>query len=159
MPRRSSFQYHREPPTKKAPDAPATTRRPPTPNEHVNALPTTYSAMALPDASATDGQPATSANPTTPPSAAAAAAQPREPTAWQQYALQARIERLRNLDRARTASVSFGNSGANDAATPPASSDSLQTLQERILNLAEHSGQLPPAIGPASLADRDDHTA
>lgn len=157
-----AFTVGLQPPKKKQAETVSTSARPPTPNEHVNALPTSYSAgipeLGVPqpgDAGATTTASATSAET----ALGSQVAQSHQLTLFEQYAEQTRIERLRNAERARTASVSFANAGANNA---PAESEnsgtpSMQNIQDRLLSLAERSGQPPPApAGNTSYPDRDD---
>jgi len=86
-------------------------------------------------------------------------AAPHQLTPLEQYAQTAELDRLRNEDRARTATVSFGNAG-NDASTatqPNNPADSTQALQERLLDLAQRGGPAPVATpASATSSTRDD---
>jgi type IV secretory pathway VirB10-like protein len=142
-------------PKTKAPEAAATTARPPVPNAEVNALPGDYDAVAQlgdprpGDLGAVNGLGAASDG--------MSGTTPKQLTPLEQYAQQAELDRLRNEDRARTAGVSFATAGGNDGAVASqlaqGSADSAQ-LQERLLELAQRGGGAAP--GSANPGPRDD---
>jgi type IV secretion system protein VirB10 len=62
-------------------------------------------------------------------------------TPYEQYAEQMELERLRNVDRARSAGVAFTNAGGNEGASAGGASASAESgIQERLLHLAERAG-------------------
>jgi type IV secretion system protein VirB10 len=141
------------------------------PNETVNSLPGGYDSM-IPQLG--DPRPgdlgaanagAVGADGVTNPNAPA-----HQLTPIEQYAQQAEIDRLRNEDRARTATVSFANAGGNDASVasgPTVGALDGSQLQQRLLDLAQRGGGAAPGSGsasaPASARDdanrQDDKTA
>jgi type IV secretory pathway VirB10-like protein len=156
-----AFAMGLQAPKAKAPEPLATTSKPPVPNAAVNALPSSYSDSApnLGDprpgdigamsAAGLGGDGAVNAN-----------AQ-RQLTPIEQYAQQLELDRLRNEDRARSATVSFANAGGNEtsanahAAAGPV--DTSQGLQERLLELAQRgTGASGNGTGAGSLNARDD---
>ena len=154
-----AFAVGLQAPKKKAAEPVAATAKPPVPNERVNALPDiSTGVVALGEPRPGDVGVITPSG-TAPqlPAMEEAGGAGHGLSATQQYAEQVRIEHLRNAERARTASVSFASTGANDAPTASdnAGAGSMQGLQDRLLSLAERSGQPPPAAA-GSYAERDD---
>jgi type IV secretion system protein TrbI len=78
----------------------------------------------------------------------------RQLTPLEQYAQTAELDRLRNEDRARTATVSFGNAGSEPSAgTQPINpTDNSQALQARLLDLAQRGNTGGPLATPAGAA-------
>jgi type IV secretion system protein TrbI len=88
-------------------------------------------------------------------------APPRQLTPIEQYMQQAELDRLRNEDRARSATVSFANAGGNDASIgsqPAAAALDATQLQQRLLELAQRGGGGAPGTAPGSSSSsaRDD---
>jgi type IV secretion system protein TrbI len=143
----------------KAPEAVATTTKPPVPNAMVNSMPGGYDAitpqlgeprpgdLGTVNGTLTDG----GVNPNAP---------AHQLTPIEQYAEQTELDRLRSEDRARSATVSFANAGGNDASMASQLStgalDATQ-LQQHLLELAQRGGG-PPGAVPASsnVSARDD---
>src|SRR6202790_5688691 len=156
-----AFAVGLQQPKVKPPEAVATTARSPVPNAAVNSLPGGYDAVVpqlgdprpgdLGTVNGTAGADG-GANPTAP---------PRQLSPIEQYVQQAELDRLRNEDRARSATVSFANAGGNDASVGSQSSaaalDATQ-LQQRLLELAQRGGGGAPGAVPGSsnLSSRDD---
>ena len=156
-----AFAVGLQQPKAKAPDSVSTTGKPPVPNAAVNSLPGGYDSMVpqlgeprpgdLGTVNGTAGA-GSSANPNAP---------PRQLTPIEQYVQQAELDRLRNEDRARSATVSFANAGGNDASMasqPSAGALDATQLQQRLLELAQRGGGGAPGAVPASanLSARDD---
>lgn len=157
-----AFAVGLQQPKAKAPEPVATTSKPPVPNETVNSLPGGYDSVvpqlgdprpgdlgvADTGGAGTDGV----SNPNAP---------AHQLTPIEQYAQQAELDRLRNEDRARIATVSFANAGGNDAAVasePAAGALDGSQLQQRLLDLAQRGGGPAPGSGSASAptSARDD---
>ena len=111
----------------KAPEPVATTSKPPVPNAAINALPSSYSEsvpnlgdprpgdIGAMSAAGLGGEGAVNAN------------TQRQLTPIEQYAQQLELDRLRNEDRARSAAVSFANSGGNESSANSHSAAVLST--------------------------------
>jgi type IV secretion system protein VirB10 len=77
-------------------------------------------------------------------------------TPLEQYAQTAELDRLHAQDRARAATVSFGNAGSDAPASQAVNpADNTQALQERLLDLAQR-GPGAPVATPASLVNSRD---
>jgi type IV secretion system protein TrbI len=146
-----AFAVGLQQPKAKAPEAVATTSKPPVPNEAVNALPGGYDSV-VPQLG--DPRPGDLGAANAGAAATAAVSNPNAPahqlTPIEQYAQQAELDRLRNEDRARTATVSFANAGSNDASVasePTAGALDGTQLQQRLLDLAQHGGGAAPGSG------------
>ena len=157
-----AFAVGLQQPKTKAAEPVATTSKPPVPNAAVNALPGDYDS-AVPQlgaprpgdlgaanagATGTDGL----SNPNAP---------THQLTPIEQYTQQAALDRLRNEDRARTATVSFANAGGNDASVASqATAGALDgsQLQQRLLELAQRGGSGAPGLGSggATASTRED---
>jgi type IV secretion system protein VirB10 len=156
-----AFAVGLQQPKAKAPDPVATTGKPPVPNAAVNSLPGGYDSMVPQLGEPRPGDLGTvngtagaggNVNPNAP---------PRQLTPIEQYVQQAELDRLRNEDRARSATVSFANAGGNDASTasqPSTGALDATQLQQRLLELAQRGGGGAPGAVPASanLSARDD---
>jgi len=156
-----AFAVGLQAPKAKAPEAVATTAKPPVPNAAVNSLPGGYDAVVpqlgdprpgdLGTVNGTAGADG-GVNPNAP---------PRQLSPIEQYVQQAELDRLRNEDRARSATVSFANAGGNDASTasqPSTSALDATQLQQRLLELAQRGGGGAPGTVPgnSSSSARDD---
>ena len=130
--------------------------KPPTANEHVNALPADYSdgipQLGDPRLGELGAMSGSSQAP-----AAASKSAPHQLSPLEQYAQQAELDRLRNEDRARTATVSFANAGGTDASAGMPSTSSAgdigQNFQERLLDLAERHGAPSSSVSPSARDD------
>jgi type IV secretion system protein TrbI len=156
-----AFAVGLQQPKAKPPEPVATTAKPPVPSAVVNSLPGGYESIvpelgeprpgdlgAMNGAGGADG--GTNQN-----------APAHQLTPIEQYVQQSELDRLRNEDRARSATVSFANVGVNDASTasqPSSSTLDATQLQQRLLELAQHGGGGAPGASPASanLSARDD---
>jgi type IV secretory pathway VirB10-like protein len=151
-----AFAVGLQKPKPKAAPAVETAAAPPVPGPEIAALPNNYDAVPqLGEPRPGDlGAMGTLRGSSTDSNAAA-----HQLTPLEQYAQTAELDRLRNEDRARTATVSFGNAG-NDASTatqPNNPADSTQALQGRLLDLAQRGGPAPVATpASATLSTRDD---
>jgi type IV secretory pathway VirB10-like protein len=156
-----AFAVGLQPPKVKAPEPVATTAKPPVPNAVVNSLPGDYDTVVPQLGEPRPGDLGTINGTTGADDAANPNAPPRQQTPIEQYVQQAELDRLRNEDRARSATVSFANEGGNDAATASQPStgalDAIQ-LQQRLLELAQRGGGGAPGAIPAgaNLSARDD---
>jgi type IV secretion system protein TrbI len=165
-----AFAVGLQQPKAKAPEPVATTSKPPVPNEAVNSLPGGYDSV-VPQLG--DPRPGDLGAANAGTVGADGASNPNAPTQQltpiEQYVQQAELDRLRNEDRARTATVSFANASGNDASVasePTAGALDGTQLQQRLLDLAQRGGGAPgasPAGGTLSARDdanrQDDKTA
>jgi type IV secretion system protein TrbI len=151
-----AFTVGLQPPKPKAPEAVPVSAKAPIPSAAVNSLPSNYSdvpqlgdprpgdlaAMAATGASGPMGN-----NPA------------RQLTPIEQYVQQVELDRLRNEDRARNATVSFANSSGSEASTGASATgtqESSQLLQERLLDIAQRGGGGASGAGGSTLNARDD---
>jgi len=153
-----AFTVGLQAPKTKPPQALETPAPPPVPNADVNALPNSYEEV-IPqlgeqrpgDLAAVNSVDAAGLQPT---------GAPKQLTPLEQYVEQAELDRLRNEDRARGATVSFANSSGADvpmSQVVPGSGEAAQ-LQERLLDLAQRGGGPAPTASPAAATSsaRDD---
>lgn len=156
-----AFAVGLQQPKLKPPEPVAATAKPPVPNAAVNSLPGGYDSMvpqlgeprpgdlgAVNGTGGADG----GTNPNAP---------TRQLTPIEQYVQQTELDRLRNEDRARSATVSFASAGGNDAPTASQSSASAldaTQLQQRLLELAQRGGGSAPGASSvsANVSARDD---
>ena len=148
-------------PKAKVPEPVATTSQPPVPSAEVNSLRGGYDSV-VPQL----GEPRPGDLGAVNTGAAGADggvspnAPPRQLTPIEQYVQQAELDRLRNEDRARSATVSFANAGGNDAPVGSQATAALEAtqLQQRLLELAQRGGGGAPGAVPASanVSARDD---
>jgi type IV secretory pathway VirB10-like protein len=156
-----AFAVGLQPPKAKAPEAAATTARPPVPNAAVNSLPGGYDTPVPQLGEPRPGDLGTINGTAGAGGLANSNAPAHQLTPIEQYVQQTELDRLRNEDRARSATVSFANAGGNDAsmASPlsTGASDATQ-LQQRLLELAQRGGSGVPGATAAStnVSARDD---
>lgn len=155
-----AFAVGLQQPKAKPPEPVAATTKPPVPNAVVNSLPGGYDSMVPQlgeprpgDLGAVNG---TGADGGTNPNAP-----PRQLTPIEQYVQQTELDRLRNEDRARSATVSFANAGGNDtsmASQPSTGALDATQLQQRVLELAQRGGSNAPGASSvgANVSTRDD---
>jgi type IV secretory pathway VirB10-like protein len=149
-----AFAVGFQPPKAKAPEAAATTAKPPVPNAAVNSLPGDYDVPVAELGEPRPGDLGTTGGSGT--AGEGVSGTQRQLTPLEQYAQQAELDRLRNEDRARSAGVSFANAGGIDASlgsqVTTGAADSTQ-LQERLLDLAQRGGGATPGGTPAATRD------
>jgi type IV secretory pathway VirB10-like protein len=152
-----AFTVGLQKPKPKAAEALATASKPPVPGAEVDALPSNYSG-GVPDlGEARNGDLGAMGSSSR---GGYSNGTPRQLTPLEQYAQTTELDRLRNEDRARTATVSFVSAGSDASAQVPATSaglDSAQGFQERLLDLAQR-GPAATTAAPAnaSYSARDD---
>jgi type IV secretion system protein TrbI len=155
-----AFAVGLQPPKAKAPEPVATTAKPPVPTAAVNSLPGGYDTVVPQLGEPRPGDLGTINGTTGADGSVNPNAPPRQLTPIEQYIQQAELDRLRNEDRARSATVSFANAGGNDASTSQPSTGALDAtqLQQRLLELAQRGGGGAPGAVPvsANLSARDD---
>jgi type IV secretion system protein TrbI len=155
-----AFAMGLQTPKPKAPEPVGATTKPPVPNAAVNALPSSYSEAIPTLGTPRPGDIGAVSAAGLSGEGAVSSATPRQLTPIEQYAQQLELDRLRDEDRARTATVSFANASGNESANSPAAAASINAasgFQERLLELAQR-GQGTSLNGTASgsLNARDD---
>jgi type IV secretion system protein VirB10 len=153
-----AFTVGLQQPKPKAAQASPTSNQSPVPGAEVNALPSNYSGGVPNLGEPRNGDLGAMGSPSR---EVYANGTPRQLTPLEQYAQTTELDRLRNEDRARTATVSFGSAGSDASAQVPTTSagvENAQGFQERLLDLAQRG---PPSATPtnASYSTRDDANA
>jgi len=155
-----AFAVGLQQPKLKAPEPVAITAKPPVPNEHVNALPTSYSAGVPELREPRAGDIGAVPEPSEATGMSAGQGAQRQVTPAQQYAEQSRLDYLKNVDRARSAGVAFANAdggGASADTSAAAAAAGMPALQERLLNLADRSSGAQPSTSGGTRMEDPNH--